>query len=64
MLCYLDNLLYLSDRMVPFFGKFDVLDLSKILNRQLPNIKIGALSALSCNASLKVITTFDKASPP
>ena len=23
MLCYLDNLLYLSDRKVPFFGKID-----------------------------------------
>ena len=65
MLCYLDNLLHISDRNVPFFGQFDkfwVCQNEK--DRQLPNIKIGVLSAVSCNTSLKTVTTFDNASLP
>ena len=68
MLCYLDNLLHISDRKAPFLGQFDTFwfffffGLSKWTDRQLPNIKIGVLSAVSCNASLKAIITFDNAS--
>ena len=63
MLCYLDNLLHISDRKVPFVGQFDKFWVCQ--NEQIDNyIKIGVLSAVSCNASLKAITTFDNASLP
>ena len=63
MLCYLDNLLQISDRKMPFLGQFDKFWVCH--NEQIDNYpisKIGVLSAVSCNASLKAITTFDTVS--
>ena len=63
MLCYLDNRLHiLKDRKVPFLGQFDKFLVCQ--NEQIDHIKIGVLSAVSCNASLKAITAFDNASLP
>ena len=63
MLCHLDNLLQLSDRKVPCLGKFLIsLGSVKITISTTTYIKIGVLSAVSCNSSLKAIATFDNAS--